>query len=507
MKIERTKNAKRNLIFGILLKCYQIIVPFMMRTVMIYVMGVQYLGLNSLFTSILQVLNLAELGVGSAMVYSMYKPIAEDDKEKICSLMKLYRTYYRIIGLVIAIIGAILIPFVPQLIKGHVPSELNIYLLYILYLSATVFSYWLFAYKNCLLQAHQRNDVASKVAIVNNTLQYGMQIVVLFLTHNYYLYIIVALLSQIITNITTAVIVTKMYPHYKPIGNVDDESRRNINGKIKDLFFIKIGSVIVDSVDTIVISAFLGLELLAIYQNYFFIMNSIYSIVCIVFMSITAGIGNSLITESVEKNYRDFLTLTFIMSWIICVCCCCFIGMYQTFMKIWVGKDLLLGFGMVILFCIYFYVRQMAMIWATVKDAAGLWHKDRFRAIIGASINLALNISLVRFIGLYGILLSTIVSVLFISWPWLIHNVFKYVYVRNVKTYLISILKYMITTIVICGIITTICNLIPEEGLAFLAIRGIICFICSNVFLFAVFRRTAEFKSSLQIAGRMIRKT
>ena len=140
MKIERTKNASRNIVFGGILKIYQIAVPFLMRTAMIYFMGVQYLGLNSLFTSILQVLNLTELGVGSAMVYSMYKPIAEDDTKTICALMRLYRLYYRVIGIVIAVIGGILTPFIPYLVKSDLPAGLNIYILYLFNLAATVLS-------------------------------------------------------------------------------------------------------------------------------------------------------------------------------------------------------------------------------------------------------------------------------------------------------------------------------------------------------------------------------
>ena len=176
MKIERTKNASRNIIFGGVLKIYQILIPFLMRTAMIYFMGVQYLGLNSLFTSILQVLNLAELGVGSAMVYSMYKPIAEDDEITICALLKMYKKYYNIIGLVIAIVGIIVTPFVPQLIKSDLPAELNIYILYLMNLGITVLSYWLFAYKNSLLQAHQRIDITSRVTLVTNTVQYALPV-------------------------------------------------------------------------------------------------------------------------------------------------------------------------------------------------------------------------------------------------------------------------------------------------------------------------------------------
>lgn len=187
-KIERTKNATRNIIFGIILKVYQILVPFLMRTAMIYLMGVQYLGLNSLFTSVLQVLNLAELGVGSAMIYSMYKPIAEDNNTVICALMNLYRTYYRIIGAIIAAVGLLLTPFIPKLISGDVPQGINIYVLYLLNLGATVLSYWLFAYKNSILQAHQRVDVVSKVTLVTSTVQYALQLLVLWVFKNYYLY-------------------------------------------------------------------------------------------------------------------------------------------------------------------------------------------------------------------------------------------------------------------------------------------------------------------------------
>ena len=168
MRIERTKNASRNIVFGILLKVYQMIVPFIMRTAIIYLLGAQYLGLNSLYASILQVLNLAELGVGSAMVYSMYKPIAEDDHKTICALMALYKKYYTIIGIIILIVGGILTPFIPSLIRmDTVPQDVNVYVLYWLNLGATVLSYWLFAYKNCLLSAYQRTDIISKISILS----------------------------------------------------------------------------------------------------------------------------------------------------------------------------------------------------------------------------------------------------------------------------------------------------------------------------------------------------
>lgn len=267
-KIERTKNASRNIYFGVILQIYKLIIPFVMRTALIYLMGMEYVGLNSLFISVLQVLNLAELGVGSAMVYSMYKPIVEDDTVTICALMKLYRLYYRMIGLFIAVVGAIATPFIPKLIRGNVPGDLNIYILYLLNLGATVLSYWLFAYKNSILLAHQRTDIISKITLVTNSLQYIAQIILLWLFRNYYLFVIAALITQAVTNIVTACFSNKMYPMFYPEGNLPKDEVKRINQRIKDLFSAKLGTVLGISVDSIVISAFLGLTSLAVYQNY-----------------------------------------------------------------------------------------------------------------------------------------------------------------------------------------------------------------------------------------------
>ena len=386
-----------------------------MRTAMIYLMGVQYLGLNSLFTSALQVLNLAELGVGSAMVFSMYKPIAENDNTTICALMKLYRTYYRVIGLVIAVVGCALIPFIPRLIKSDVPADINIYILYLLNLGTTVLSYWLFAYKNSILQAHQRADVVSKVTLVTSTIQYGSQLFVLWAFHNYYLYVIVMLATQALTNIVTAVCADKHYPQIKPRDKVDKMQVQKINQRIRDLFTSRIGGVVYDSADTIVVSAFLGLTVLAVYQNYFFILNAITGFIAVVFAACTAGIGNSIVMESKEKNYQDLNKFAFIITWIAGFCSACLLCIYQPFMELWVGKDLILSFSAVVCFVIYFFVRQFNALFNLYKDASGMWHEDRLRPLIAALTNLVLNLILVKFIGIYGILLSTVLTILWLA--------------------------------------------------------------------------------------------
>ena len=229
MKLERTRNAARNVVFDGTMEIVNMLFPFVIRSVMLQYLGTEYLGLNGLFKSILSFLNLAELGVGSAMVFSMYKPIAEDDAPTICALMRLYRTLYRIIGLAIATVGLLLMPFLHNLIQGDLPAGMNLHVLYLMNLGNTVLTYWLFAYKGSLLQAHQRRDVISKVSLLVRVTEYTLKILILVFTRNYYLYLAVQLLCQIVINLLTAACAAKMYPRYVASGKLPKE-------KVLDIF-------------------------------------------------------------------------------------------------------------------------------------------------------------------------------------------------------------------------------------------------------------------------------
>lgn len=504
MKLERTKNATRNIAFGVALKLYQIAMPFLLRTAMIYFMGVEYLGLDSLFTSILQVLNLAELGVGSAMVYGMYKPIVEDDTETICALMRLYRTYYRVIGCVIAVVGVAVTPFISMLVKSDLPSELNIYVLYLLNLAATVLSYWLFAYKNALFQAHQRVDAVSKVTLFTSTIRYALQFAVIFWIKDYYLYIMALLLEQILTNIITAIRATKVYPDYKPTGQLKKEEVSAINYRIRDLFTSKIGAVVVNSADTIVISAFLGLTVLAVYQNYYFILTSVIGLVTIVFNACTAGIGNSVIVESKEKNCNDLKKFTFLIAWLAGFCTCCFLCLYQPFMELWVGKEMMLNFSAVICFCVYYFIYEINQLLNTYKDAAGIWHTDRFRPLVTALANLIMNLIMVQFWGIYGILLSTVLSTLLVGMPWLLHNLFTVLFDRScLKPYLKELCRYTITVLTACILCSVICNLIHVSAWLQLILNFLVCCIVSNGVFYLFLHQCPEFSESLELMDKM----
>lgn len=506
MQIERTKNASRNIVFGVMLKIYQIVVPFFMRTAMIYLLGAQYLGLNSLFSSVLQVLNLAELGVGSAMVYSMYKPIAEDDSKTICALMGLYKKYYTVIGAVILVAGGALTPFIPNLIKmDTVPEDINVHILYLLNLAATVLSYWVLAYKQSLLSAHQRNDVISKISMCSSSLTYIVQFLILYFYKNFYAYTIVVLMVGIVNNVITAIIVDHMYPQYGPKGKLDKSEIKKINQSVKDLFTSKLGTVVYDSADTIVISAFLGMEILAIFQNYFYILTSVMGIISIVFTACTAGIGNSIIVETKEKNFNDLKKFTFIISWFSGWCSACLLCLYQPFMDLWVGKKLMLDMPAVVCFSIYFFVRQINSLLNLYKDAAGMWHEDRYRPLVCAIVNLVLNLILVQFIGIYGVLISTVLTITCVGEPWLLKNLFTVIFRKaQFSGYLKQLASCCVSVFAGCTLTYLICNPINFRfELWTLLVRGFVCCIIPNVFFIILFKNKSEYAEMLDLVDRM----
>lgn len=291
MKIARTKNTVRNIIFGFIYRIINIILPFISRTVILYVMGTQYLGLSSLFTSILSFLSLTELGIGGAMVYSMYKPIAENDNKTICALLNLYKHLYSIVGSLVLGLGILIMPFLKVIVKEALPNGMNIYVLYFVYLINSVLSYWLFAYKNALLQAHQRDDINSKIASVITPLSYIVMLGILFLTRNYYAYVIWLPIFTIITNIIRSSYVNKHFPDLQPRGEITAELKQSIAKKVKALIGTKLNTVVLNAADNIVMSAFLGLTVIAIYGNYYYIMSSIIGFIGICYSAMTAGLG------------------------------------------------------------------------------------------------------------------------------------------------------------------------------------------------------------------------
>lgn len=410
MRIERTKNAIRNTKWGFLQRLANILLPFVVRTVLIHTLGAEYGGLSSLFTSILSILSLTELGFSSAIVYSMYKPIAEDDKDKICALLNVYRKAYLVIGSIILAIGLMLVPVLPKLIKDDVPADVNLYVLYGIYLINNVISYFLYGYKTSLLSAHQREDVLSKNILLYTLALYGAQCVMLLAFKDFYLFTILIPLSTVLLNILNNRAVSQMFPDYRPRGTIGTADRDELKKNLTGLMFSKVGAATRNTFDSIVVSMFLGLTSVAMYNNYFYIVSGVNAFLVVLMNAITAGVGNKIAVDSPESNYEDFNMFHFLYMWLAGWCTVCMMCLYQPFMRLWMGESLMFPNYIMFLFCYYFMMMKQGDISSVYYSAAGLWWHGKLRFIIEAFLNLSLNFVLGKYYGVAGIILATIIS-------------------------------------------------------------------------------------------------
>lgn len=481
MENSRTQNSVRNMAFGALNRIVSIVFPFIVRTIFIKTIGEEYLGLNTLYSSILQVLNLADLGFSTAIVASMYKPIAENDTETVSALMKLYRNIYRVIGISILGVGIILTPFISHFINGTPPEGINIYVLWILYLLNTVISYLLFAYKVSVLNAHQRNDVTEKIGTITRIITSIFQIYVVAVLRNIYLYVALTEICSCAYNIWCAIECDKRYPQYSCRGQIDAKTKNKITKDIGALTIQKIGNTVSLSLDSIIISAFLGLTTVAIYGNYFYVISAISTFVALIYSAITASIGNSIAMESKEKNYNDFKKIVFLNTWLIGWCCICFMCLFQDLMVVWMGKNLLFEISTVLCLVLRFFFEQLRKVVLTYKDAAGMWWHDKWKPLVGCTVNLILNVLLVKTIGVAGVALSTVISYALVEMPWETHVLFKYYFKQSACEYYKE-LGISITTMTFAGIISYfLCGILPLHGVVAIIIKFIICCVLPNV--------------------------
>lgn len=506
MAANRAAKAKRNLIFGMVNRVVYMLMPFLSRTALIYVLGMEYVGLNSLVSSILQVLNLADLGIGTAIVYALYEPVANDNKPVIRALMNYYRKVYRAIGCVIALLGLALMPFLPLLIKGEPPEDVNITILYLVYLSNTVVSYLLFAYKQALPTAMQRVDVVSNVNTITNILLNLLQVVVLVLWHSYYAYLVLIPLCTIVNNILMSRHVDRTYPDLRPEGSISQELRASIRKRVAGLTIQRVCATTRNALDSVFLSAFIGLTVTAIYNNYLLIMSAVTGILGVVSTAILPTVGNSIVTDSAEKNYSDMRLMNFVYMLVSGWCASCMLCLYQPFMRIWAGADNMFGILVVILLVLYFYGLKLGDIISLYASGSGLWWEMRWRAIAESVANVVLNFVFVQIWGVTGIVAATLISLLTVNFGLATSIIFKY-YFKNGKMgeYFLDQLRYFVVTAVVCCAAYALCMHVPEGGLVWLAVRGLVCGAVSAVLYGVLYCRSRLFKQATSWIWGMLR--
>lgn len=487
--LQQKSNIIRNSFWGFFYKIFTLVIPFFIRTIIIHKLSIEYLGLNNLFASVLQILNMAELGFGSAVVYNLYKPLADQDDTTVNALMGYYKKVYRAIGLMILTIGLCFVPILPCFISGDIPDNVNIYFLYMISLISTVLSYLCFSYKSVLLNANQRKDILDKISLVCTIFKYIFQITILSVWGNFYLYYSIDIATTLLNSILLFISAKKLYPQFNERGELDVTIKKEIYVKVKGLMVYKLSGKTKNSFDSIILSAFLGLTVVGQYGNYYYILYNLSVLLASITSAVEATAGNRLVTRDMKTNHADFMKLTFVHSWVSGVCCVCLFCLYQHFMKMWVGESNVFPFYMVVCFCAYFFLLSSCEARNTYINAAGLWWENRFRAMGGAVTNLFLNIVFVKFWGIFGVILATLISVFAFDFVFTSRTLYRYCFNQEkIYHYFIWWVKQFLLTTVTCVCMFLICENIESAGIGGFIIKGVICVVGSN-FLFWCFRK------------------
>ncbi len=504
---ERVKNSARNMVAATIFRVINLAFPFVVNTIIIQVLGVEYLGLNMLFASILQVLSITELGFGTALIFSMYEPVANHDTAKVSALLNLYRKVYLVIGGIILAGGMACIPVLPYIIEGDVPPDLNLYVLFIISLSNSAIPYFLFSYRSSLFTANQRSDIIDKINIIVEISLNVSKIVILLITGNYYLFCILQVVFSAFRGLLLWLISKRMFPEYKAEGNISKEEKKSLFSRVVGLSINKLCNVLSNSFDSIIISSFLGLTILGQYNNYFVITNAIILFLCIITYSSTPSIGNSLVCESIEKNYEDFCLFQFGFSLVTGWASICLLCLVQPFVRLWLGEELMFDDATAAVFSVYVYSILSSAVFMTYREAAGIWAHDKVRPFVEGGLNLLMNIVLVQFIGVKGVMISTIITMGIIRTVWGSKFLFREFFVSfSHARYLLKMLSYMVVSI-IAGIVTLfICQYIEIQNILGLLIKGIICIIVPGVIYVLVYFRSNEFRKGVAFAKSVLRR-
>ena len=489
----RSKNSIKNITVNLISQLLGVVLSFVCRTVFIRTLGETYLGVSGLFSNILSLLSLAELGIGTSIIFSMYKPLAENDHRKIGALMGLYKRAYHVVGLIVAGAGLALTPFYRFFISGS-PGIPNLTLIYLLYVFNSAITYF-FSYKQNIILADQKGYLCTLYQYGLCIVQNAIQIFVLFRTKNFILYLCVQILFSFLTNFFLAIKADRMYPYLKRYRNAKlaKADRDSIFRNIRAMFMNRIGGAIVNGTDNLLISKFFGLISVGIYSNYFLITNTLNNLTAQIFNGIIASVGNLGAVENRRKSYEVYLSINFAGFWIFGFCSVCLFCLLNPFIRLWMlwtgkGEELLFPMTVVFLIVLNFYATGMRQTTITFKNALGLFWYDRYRAIVEAAVNLGMSILLARQIGISGIFLGTFLSTVMVD-LWVEPSIlFRHGFHRSATPYFIRYAFYTALIFAIGSCTWYLCSLVPGYSFASFAAKCGICLVFPNLFLFLIFR-------------------
>ena len=492
--MDRAKHMTKNIKFAVAGEVLLAVGNLVSRRAFILLLGKEYLGINSLFTDVLSMLSLAELGFSGSITYSLYRPVAQGNTEIVKSLMRLYRRVYRLIGLLILALGLCLTPFLGFFIKEMPENISNIPLIYVLTLINASVSYF-FSYKSTLLLVNQKKYIETAIRVTVTLLAISVQIIVLLLTRNYIYYLFLSIGATVIQNSLISVKTDKLYPcrREKDIRPLPKETLEEISRNVRALLIHRIGSVAVFNTDNLLISKFVGIATAGLYSNYMMIRRFLNIMTGALFDAITPVLGNMAATETEKRKQNAFSQLDFFSAWLFGWMSICLFCLYDPFIDIWLGRGYLLSGPAVMLIVANFYVTNMRTPVLNMKSVLGLFWDDRYKAILEAVFNLVISIILARKWGIEGIMTGTLISTLALPFwfePWILYRRGLNMVLRK---YFIRYMKYLAVTVAVGTITWLLCRMTRGDIGGFL-LKAVICGVVPNIGYLIAYRRTEEFR-------------
>lgn len=490
----RTEYSARNTTVAMVARIIAILMGFVSRVVFTHTLSEAYVGINGLFTDLLNVLALSELGVGTAITYALYKPISDKDIEKQKSLMRMYRTFYRMVALFVLVAGLLIVPFLNLLIKDS-PDVEHLTFIYLMYLFNSVLSY-LLIYKKTLVDAHQLNYIGVLYQTVTWSIQNLLQIFVLLLTGNFILYLSVLILCTVCGNIAISIKSERMFPYLKDkdVQKLPKEETKSIYQNIRAMLMHKVGNVLVNNTDNLLLSALVGSLSVGRYSNYFLIIGSVTQVLNQMFQGITASVGNLGVEEGKERIKKIFEASFFMGQWMFGMAAICLYEILNPFVEMSFGKNYVFAESITLILCINFYLTGMRQATLVFRDSMGLFRYDKYKALPEAFINLVTSIILGKYMGTAGIFIGTMISTVTTSLWVEPYMLYKHRLKQSSKVYFIKYAVYAAVTFSLWFLIDFICKKVSGGLFTICVLRLIICLVITNLCYLLLYHRTKEFR-------------
>lgn len=494
----RTENAAKNLKVAVICKLGLFGMAFIARTVFIRILGAEYTGVSSLYSNLLNLLNLAEFGFGSVLTYELYKPLKEDDEETITALVALFKRIYLVVIAVVLGFGLLLIPFLGVIVKSDLNSgDLLIY--YLLYLLNSVIGYFV-AYRTVVIEADQKRYIENLIDIGSKFVMYLCQTVYIVFTKDFLGYLILQTIFTVLRNVTMYGVSLKMYPYLRKLPrkqSISEDSRKRIYSNSRSMFITKLSNVVLNQTDSIIISILFGTVMVGYYSNYFMLVTYILSIYAIVFSSIEASVGNLNVDADSEKSFRIYKRLDYMLFCTNLICTVVFLCVVQDFIGIWIGEKYRQSFLLVISLLFTFYLQCAMNITSTFRQTMGLFVVTKRVYPAMAALNVVLSVIFGRQIGIAGVALATGVSRLLTSF-WYEG---KYVYLKmghRLGEYLRRQAGFFLVLFITGMISYYICSRLSMTGISAVLIKGLVSLFIAIAALAVTGFRTEEWEWMVQ---------